>query len=102
MIVTVVELEVLAKLTTNCYFCDKPLNWFVGGKGSGPWQDSPTLERLNMEVQVRLDNIKIICHQCNSSKRNRTMKEFVEYCEMITKRFGSKVAASAAAPAPAA
>jgi hypothetical protein len=30
-------------------------------------------------------DIQLVCHQCNRTKGERTMKEFVKYCDMISK-----------------
>ena len=39
---------------------------------------------------MTLNNIQIVCHSCNSTKRNRTMVEFIEYCKLIVKLYGEK------------
>jgi len=50
---------------------------------------SPTLDRLDNEGVIRNDNILILCYQCNATKRDRTLKEFLDYCRAVTNRFHS-------------
>ena len=50
---------------------------------------SPTLDRLDNEKVIRTDNVLILCYQCNATKRDRTLKEFLEYCRAVDKKFHS-------------
>ena len=45
--------------------------------------NSPTLDRINNENVIRKDNVMIICQQCNITKGERTLKEFIDYCKLI-------------------
>jgi hypothetical protein len=51
---------------------------------------SPTLDRLGNENEIRSDNILILCYQCNATKRDRSLKEFLEYCRAVATRFHSR------------
>lgn len=86
VIITRQQLEELAKNSHNCVICLRPLNWQLGNKGTVQL-DSPALDRINNEMEIRPDNCQITCHSCGSTKRNRTMRDFVSYCDMVSKRF---------------
>lgn len=68
---------------TKCELCGRELNWESNKKKIR--QDSPTLDRMNNENVIDIDNIMILCHRCNASKQDRTLKEFVDYCKEISK-----------------
>jgi 5-methylcytosine-specific restriction endonuclease McrA len=86
--VTFEELYHLASETDFCFICGNRLDWQLGGKGH-MIKRSPTLDRLDNENEIRSDNILILCNQCNVTKRDRTLKEFLDYCEAISKKFHS-------------
>ena len=88
--ITVKELVGLARDTPNCSICGCGLNWSYGTKNGKLQSNSPTLDRTKNENTINRNNIMIICHSCNATKRNRTMDEFVEYCEMISKKFAKR------------
>ena len=52
--------------------------------------NSPTLDRIENGKLINKNNIMIVCHTCNATKRNRTMVEFVEYCENVVKKFAKR------------
>jgi hypothetical protein len=82
------QLFELASKTDSCYFCGRRLNWGLGNK----WKmrrDSPSLDRLNNEKVIRLDNVVIACYSCNATKQDRTLNEFIEYCAAVATRFHS-------------
>ena len=86
--ITIDDLYSLAEKTECCKICGLSLDWSVGTKGCGKNKfNSPSLDRTNNELEIRKDNISIICKKCNASKQNRTLKEFVEYCKLVVKRF---------------
>jgi len=82
------ELYLLASKTEQCFICQTPLNWELGNKGHMN-NKSPTLDRLDNGNTIRSDNIRILCYQCNATKRDRTFEEFVDYCEEVCKKFHS-------------
>jgi len=74
----------IAKITTRCEICGTELKWISDGKIS---LDSPTLDRLHNSDVINKDNIQIICLKCNTTKHNRSMDEFVDYCEHVVRKF---------------
>jgi hypothetical protein len=79
--------EVVSK-TESCFICGTRLDWQLRNKGH-PKHNSPTLDRLNNERTIRIDNILILCYKCNATKRNRTLREFWEYCSAVDRKFHS-------------
>ena len=77
------DLEEIAKITTRCPMCNCVLTWGNSKLSS----NSPSLDRINNGKIINKDSVWIICQKCNASKQNRTWKEFVEYCKMISKKF---------------
>lgn len=65
----------------TCDFCECDLLW--ANKTGKPQQNSPSLENINLNVNINLDNIAIICRRCNTTKSNRTLKEYIEYINKI-------------------
>jgi len=86
VVITVKELVKLANETTECEFCGTPLKFIYG---IGHRQDGPTLDRLQNSKTLTKENIAIICKRCNTSKGDRTMDEFINYCRKIYERFGN-------------
>lgn len=58
--------DVLSILTVECPCCKQTME--CGGEQS----NSPTVDRINNDNGYTLQNIWIICHSCNSIKRNLT------------------------------
>jgi len=52
---------------------------------------SPTLDRLDNENVIKRDNVLILCYQCNATKRDRTLREFLDYCRAITAKFATHI-----------
>jgi hypothetical protein len=69
-----------------CFICGCQIDWQLGTKGHMN-NRSPTLDRLDNEKVIRADNVLILCYQCNATKRDRTLKEFLDYCRAVTKNF---------------
>lgn len=78
---TVEELTIKAENTKECPLCGCKLNYTE--KRRKTTGCSPTIDRINNESIVSNDNIWILCHSCNSTKRNRTLQEFIEYCKKV-------------------
>jgi len=64
------------------------LDWQLGNKGRMK-ENSPTLDRVDNQVEIRNDNIAILCYKCNATKRDRTLREFLEYCNAVVTKFHS-------------
>lgn len=84
------ELEKMAKETNYCPICGVKLNWEYGTKNGKIQMNSPTLDRMENNEILILDNIQILCMRCNATKLNRTMKEFIEYCAKVCNKFSMK------------
>lgn len=80
-LITKSELKVMFDKTTQCPICGKE---FSSEYGVGKiLNSSPSLDRINNELELRPDNVWVICSECNRTKGQRTMKEFYDYCKMI-------------------
>jgi hypothetical protein len=77
--VSVSEIEALLNSTKNCPYCRVELKRNRGKLSF----NSPSLDRINMEKEMRVDNIEVICHQCNTTKGNRTKQEFITYMKSV-------------------
>lgn len=69
----------------KCQLCGKKLDWTKKGKLN---MDSPSLDRIDNTNELRLDSIQLVCYQCNTTKGQRSMNDFVEYCKKIVKLEG--------------
>lgn len=78
------ELLEAIKNIKSCPFCGCELVWEYG---KGINKSTPTLDRINNEKDINLDNIQILCRKCNAMKQDKTMIELVEWCEIIYKKF---------------
>ena len=87
MKISVLELENLAKITNKCRYCGNELTYNIGIRTKKNWFDGPSLDRLNNEKEMRLDNIQIICGKCNVTKQDRTHEEFIDYCYKVSNNF---------------
>jgi hypothetical protein len=89
--ITPKELEKIAIETQNCPMCGKELDYLYGNKDNIRQFNSPSLDRINNENYIDKNNCWIICCSCNVHKSDKTLKEFVLYCEKIYKKFENKV-----------
>lgn len=82
--ITTAELRDIAIKTEVCPICGGTLDY---SRGKGTILDnSPSLDRKNNEDVLTKDNVWIICNKCNRSKSNRTIKEFIDYCQMVASK----------------
>jgi len=70
-----------------CEYTGDKLDWFVRDKFIN---NSPTLDRLNNESEIRLDNIRIITHLMNVMKQTLTFKEYINHCKLMVTKFGDE------------
>jgi 5-methylcytosine-specific restriction endonuclease McrA len=49
--------------------------------------DSPTIDRVNNGNELNINNVQIICRDCNLSKGTKSHDEFVLYCRAIGNKF---------------
>ena len=72
-----------ARNTTHCELCGHELDYNAGKD----YSCYASLDRINNEIVLTEDNVWIVCYRCNTTKSNRTLTEFIDYCELITKRW---------------
>jgi hypothetical protein len=84
---TVDELTDKALKTVTCPICGTTLDYSLH-KGA-IHDDSPSLDRKDNGMTITNDNSWVICHQCNRSKSNRSLDEFVAYMENALRRLRS-------------
>lgn len=82
------DLENLAINTSNCIYCDTKLNYDRGHKHS-TFGNSPSLDSINNEKNLNINNVQIICHRCNTIKHDMSHNEFINYCNNIVNKFGN-------------
>ena len=82
------ELTKKALGTDECFLCGAGLRWNREDGEPTMCNETPTLDRMDNEKTITINNVEIVCLLCNSTKRNRTFKEFVDYCKMISDKFG--------------
>lgn len=85
--ITIEQLIALADKTTNCPLCSISFEQW----GSEKSFSQPSLDRKDNARYLSLDNIWVICSRCNLTKRDRTFKEFVEYCKQISDNWYDKI-----------
>lgn len=73
------DLQLMAIKSFNCDYCRKELDW-SGGKRR---HNTPSLENIDLKTELFLEDISIVCWECNSTKSNRTLRDFIEYCKKI-------------------
>lgn len=83
--ITIDELTNYAMLIDKCEYTGIDLNWFNRGCHAF---NSPSLDRLNGEHEIRLDNIRIISYKMNAMKQNLTFREYIEHCKYMVENFG--------------
>ena len=83
--ISVDDAEELFAKTTHCNICGCKLN--VNERTKVIVSNSPSLDRINNENELRIDNVWIICNNCNITKSSRTLNEFIDYCEFVYKKF---------------
>ena len=82
------DLVELAKKSEICALCGNNLIWAYGVKRKK--ENTPSLDRIKnegVEKEIEIKDIMIICCKCNTTKGNRTLEDFIEYCRNITRRF---------------
>ena len=82
IMISIKELEKIALNTKECPICECKL---IRSNKKGPENNSPSLDRLDNGHTIAKDNIWIICHQYNKTKGERTLNEFIEYCQNVSR-----------------
>jgi hypothetical protein len=84
------ELTNMAKHSHRCPYCGVKLDWNMGRKNRSPRLNSPSMDRTDNGKVIKTSTIQIICYLCNITKQHRTHKEFLAYCNKVSKRFARK------------
>jgi len=85
--ISIEEVETLFKTTTHCPICGDKLDVTFG---NGSTSKSPSLDRINNEQELRTDNVWVICNECNTMKRTKTLTEYVNHCKRVVNKFGGR------------
>lgn len=76
------DLLKLLHATKTCRICGKILDPNLGRKPL-----SPSIDIIDPHIKKSSpSNVQIICRQCNVSKLDRSMEEFVDYCRLVIER----------------
>jgi hypothetical protein len=86
--IAVSQLEALAKASPNCGICECLFNW--SDRTCQGHMDGPSVDRINNGQILSLDTIQIVCGQCNMTKGNLPMRDFVHYCKRITDKWSRR------------
>lgn len=76
VLLTYDELIVMARGSDTCPLCGTKFDWM----GKSNQANLPSLDRLHNEPTITAHNVWIICFECNMSKRNRSIQDFIDYC----------------------
>lgn len=76
------DLVAPARATPDCPICRCALNWDYS-KPRRSADDSPTLDRINNNTVLSINDVQVICHSCNRTKSDRTAAEFAEWCRIV-------------------
>jgi len=79
------DLFPIAIKTKYCPICNKELEYNRQRSSK-----NASLDRINNENVLTLDNTQIICHRCNATKYDRTMKELAEWCKNFLNYYNYK------------
>lgn len=85
--ITLQELIDYAMMIDNCEYTNVKLDWFAKDK---PNKNSPSLDRIDNEQDIRIDNIRIVCKLVNTMKQNLTLQEYVKHCKYIYEHLGGE------------
>lgn len=84
--ISVAELSEIAKNISKCPLCNENIVWEYG---IGQKWNGPSLDRIYNSPTISKGNSMIICRSCNVTKRDRTINEFIFYCQKIANKFSS-------------
>ena len=87
--ISIDELEKIAREVVVCPYCDSPLDWSLGTKGSIK-PNSPSLDRVNNGTIIKPDTIQVICYQCNLMKGNRSEQDLLTHAIKIAENLKKK------------
>lgn len=71
-------------LTNGCAYCGQEMRFKRPGNGEQNYNEMLTLDILNPTRRViSIDNIRIVCYQCNVMKRSFQLDEFIAHCGAV-------------------
>lgn len=74
----------------SCSICHRELEWYSTGKYKTT-ELSPTLDRINNDNYMDIDNVDIICHKCNTKKNSDTLEENLVWCKQFEEYANKKL-----------
>jgi len=80
ILITSAEIKKKMDETVCCPLCGQEIDYSRTPKDIFKM---PSVDRINNESYLSIDNTWIICRRCNTAKGNLPLKEFVEYCKRI-------------------
>lgn len=83
--ISIDELAKKALQTTHCPLCDIELN-YERNRGRA-YPDTPSWDRIDNNIIMNAKTTQILCTKCNTTKSNRTMKQFIAYCTKIANKY---------------
>ena len=86
--ISVEELALIAENTKVCPICGTTIDY--SPRKGRIHDNSPSLDRMDNGQTITASNTWVICHQCNRTKSNRSIEEFVAYMDMAVKRLRSQ------------
>jgi len=89
--ITIDELAKLAKKTKECRYCSKKIVFKCGERRGKAEKNSPTLDRIDNEKELNINNIQVICFECNCMKGSKTHKELIEWCKNVLSKNNQNV-----------
>jgi len=77
------ELVQVVEQTPSCRYCGVALD-YTPFHGYGR-RHAPSLDRVDniQSGDMRLEDVQIICYQCNTTKCDRSHVDFMEYCKKV-------------------
>jgi 5-methylcytosine-specific restriction endonuclease McrA len=85
--ITLNQLESLALKVDTCPICGVELDYSRLTKNGKNLHNSPSIDRKSNGDTLTKSNVWIICKECNVTKGRRTMKQFAEYCKMVSEKY---------------
>ena len=91
--ITVDELKNLAHNTSKCCLCGNDLQFGSFNKHGKSNSNTPTLDRINNDKYINLDNCWIICYRCNMGKGDMQLNEYIDHCKNVVRIYeeGDKI-----------
>lgn len=81
---TMEELYEAVKTGRHCHLCGIELDFTFG---VGLKINSPTVDRVHNGHVMNIQNVEILCHQCNTAKGRYPVSEFIERCKRVAYNF---------------